>query len=79
MSPVKAYVRAYNHKIVPVMLTVLSTMLGLIPFLLDGTDNKFWYTFAITTMTGLAASVVALVFILPWLVGMKTKKLSNNK
>lgn len=74
LNPVRAYVRAYNHKVVPVMLTVLSTMLGLIPFLFDGVDNKFWYTFAITTMTGLAASLVALVFVLPWFVGMKTVK-----
>ena len=56
------------------MLTVLSTMLGLIPFLWDGDENRFWYTFAITTMTGLSASVVALVFILPWFVGTKIKK-----
>lgn len=74
ISPVKAYVRAYNHKIVPVMLTVLSTMLGLIPFLWDGDENRFWYTFAITTMTGLSASVVALVFVLPWFAGMKSKR-----
>lgn len=80
VSPVKAYVCAYNHKIIPVMLTVLSTMLGLIPFLLDGIDNKFWYTFAITTMAGLTASVVALVFVLPWFVGMKTKNVGlTNK
>lgn len=76
ISPVRAYVRAYNHKIVPVMLTVLSTMLGLVPFLIDGADNKFWYTFAVTSMTGLAASLVALVFVLPWCVRMKNK--SNN-
>ncbi len=73
-DPVRAYVRAYNHKIVPVMLTVLSTMLGLVPFLMDGADNKFWYTFAVTTMTGLSASVVALVFVLPWLMRMKKQK-----
>ena len=74
VSPVKTYVRAYNHKIIPVMLTILSTLLGLIPFLLDGVDNKFWYTFAVTTMSGLAASFVALVFVLPWFMRMKIPK-----
>lgn len=66
VSPVRAYLQAYNHKIVPVILTILSTVLSLIPFLLDGTDNRFWYTFAITTIVGLVASLIALVGILPW-------------
>ena len=76
-SLVKAYVRAYNHKIVPIMLTVLSTVLGLIPFLWDGSENRFWYVFAIAAITGLIASVFAFVFILPWFMRMKPKK-SNS-
>ena len=44
---VRKYVRAFNHKIKPVMLTVISTVLGLIPFLFDGPDEVFWFAFAI--------------------------------
>ena len=66
VSPCRAYVQAYNHKIIPVVLTVMSSVFSLIPFLVDGTDNHFWYTFAITVILGLTASLVALVFILPW-------------
>lgn len=73
VKPLRAYMQAYNHKIVPVILTILSTVLSLIPFLADGPDNRFWYTFSITTIVGLTASLIALVFILPWWVSMKTK------
>ena len=71
VSPFRAYLQAYNHKIVPVILTILSTVLSLIPFLLDGSENRFWYTFAITIIVGLTASLFALVFIMPWWVRFK--------
>lgn len=71
VSPLRAYLQAYNHKIVPVILTILSTVFSLIPFLLDGSDNRFWYTFAITTIVGLTASLFALVFIMPWWIRLK--------
>ncbi len=60
-----SYVRAFNHKIEPSFLTILSTVLGLIPFLIDGPDEVFWFTFALGTMGGLVFSVVALLFYLP--------------
>lgn len=61
----RSFVRAFNHKIVPTLLTILSTALGLIPFLTDGPDEVFWYAFALGTIGGLAFSLVALVFFLP--------------
>ena len=69
----RLFVRAFNHKIVPTLLTVLSTALGLIPFLLDGPDEVFWYAFALGTIGGLAFSLIALIFFLPaWMPGRKT-------
>lgn len=62
---VKLYVRAYNHKIIPILLTVLSTVLGLIPFLLEGEKDVFWFAFALGTMGGLLFSLVALVLLMP--------------
>lgn len=61
----KYYIRAYNHKIVPILLTVLSTLLGLIPFLLDGKDDVFWFAFALGTIGGLVFSLIALVLFMP--------------
>ena len=61
----RLFVKAYNHKIVPILLTVLSTVVGLIPFLFDGASNPFWYSFAVGSMGGLLFSLIALVFALP--------------
>ncbi len=62
---IKLYVRAFNHKIIPILLTVLSTVLGLIPFLMDGPEEVFWFAFAIGTMGGLLFSLIALVLFMP--------------
>lgn len=68
MTSVKAYIRAFNHKIVPISLTVLSTFLGLVPFLMDGASESFWFPFAIGTMGGLLFSLPALMLLFPmWL------------
>ncbi len=61
----KNYLRAYNHKIIPILLTILSTVLGLVPFIFDQDENHFWYSFAMGSVGGLLFSLVALVFALP--------------
>ncbi|MBP3202855.1 MAG: efflux RND transporter permease subunit [Bacteroidales bacterium] len=62
---IRIYVKAFNHKITPILLTVLSTALGLIPFLTDGPEVVFWFDFALGSIGGLLFSVLALVFYLP--------------
>ena len=64
-SPLQIYIRAFNNKIVPISLTVVSTVLGLIPFLMDGPDEVFWFAFAIGTISGLVFSLLALVVVMP--------------
>lgn len=66
------YVRAYNHKITAVFLTILSTVLGLIPFFIDGKEGPFWFSFAVGAAGGLLFSVVAIVFVMP--IFLKIKK-----
>lgn len=58
------YLRAYNAKIIPILLTIVSTMLGFIPFLI-GEISDFWFSLAIGTMSGLAFSLLVLIGILP--------------
>lgn len=74
IGKVRLYVKAFNHKIIPVLLTVLSTVLGLIPFLMDGKEEQFWFSFAIGTTGGLLFSLFALVFILPILFPLKINR-----
>ena len=59
------YIHSFRAKIVPIGLTIISTLLGLIPFLTDGPTEVFWFDFAIGTISGLAVSVLAILFYLP--------------
>lgn len=66
IDPIRFYVKAYNHKIIAVLLTIISTVLGLVPFLIDGPKAEaFWFSFAIGTIGGLIFSMIALVFFMP--------------
>ena len=67
----KLYIKAYNHKIIPILLTIISTVLGLIPFLTDGVNEVFWFSFAVGTMGGLLFSLAGIVLFLPVLSGRK--------
>ncbi|TAL60316.1 MAG: efflux RND transporter permease subunit [Bacteroidetes bacterium] len=55
-----AYIKAFNGKIIPIFLTKLSTIIGLIPFLLTGKDERFWFTLAAGTIGGLVFSLIGL-------------------
>ena len=59
------YLMAFNHKIVPISLTILSTILGLVPFLYDGPEEVFWFAFAMAAISGTAFSILALIIYLP--------------
>ena len=55
-----AYLKAFNGKIIPIFLTKLSTIVGLIPFLLTGKDERFWFALAAGTIGGLMFSMIGL-------------------
>lgn len=65
ISPLKVYIKSFRVKIVPIMLTVISTILGFIPFIIGETRESFWYPLAIGTMGGLVMSIVALLVVFP--------------
>jgi multidrug efflux pump subunit AcrB len=62
-----AYIKAFNGKIVPIMLTLLSTIVGLIPFLLTGKDERFWFALAAGTIGGLIFSLIGLIIYQPFM------------
>lgn len=64
------YIRAFNAKIIPIFLTVVSTILGFIPFMV-GPDapEPFWFPLALGTIGGLATSIPTIILLLPLMIG----------
>ena len=71
---VKTYLKAFNQKIVAITLTILSTVLGLVPFIWGGQNEVFWFAFAAGAIGGLLFSIVAILVYLPLFLKMKTTK-----
>lgn len=64
-KPLDIYITAYSRKIIPISLTIISTILGMLPFIVGGKDLVFWYTFAIGTIGGMVFSIIAFIIYLP--------------
>ncbi|MFC0878289.1 efflux RND transporter permease subunit [Saccharicrinis sp. FJH2] len=75
---VRFYIMAFNHKIIPIILTIFSTVLGFVPFLLGGKQDPFWFSLAAGTMGGLVFSIFALYIYLPLFIKMNRKKFTTN-
>ncbi len=71
----RLYMKAYHHKIIPVLLTVFSTVLGLLPFLIGGQKEPFWFSFAVGTIGGLLFSLIAIVFFFPLFIRLHVKNI----
>ena len=68
-SKMGTYKKAFNSKITSIMLTVLSTVLGFVPFLV-GAREGFWYPMAMGTIGGLVMSLAGIYFFLPLFMGI---------
>ena len=86
MSPVKAYIKSWNIKIVPIFLTIISTVLGFIPFIVGFGREPFWFPLAVGTIGGLLMSFVGIFFFLPLflirkraVIPKKVKRKKNRK
>ena len=65
LSPLRAYVKAWNTKVIPIFLTVTSTILGFIPFMVGAEKEGFWFPLAAGTIGGLIMSVIGVFIFLP--------------
>ncbi|HRW61985.1 MAG TPA: efflux RND transporter permease subunit [Bacteroidales bacterium] len=77
INRLKMYVKAYSFKIIPILLTIMSTILGLVPFVFWGSREPFWFALALGTIGGLVFSIPSLVIFLPLMIknkSVKTKK-----
>ena len=74
LKPVVAYVKAWNAKIIPIFLTVVSTILGFIPFMLGENKEAFWFPMGAGIIGGLVMSIVGIFHYLPIFALKKEKK-----
>jgi len=70
-NSLRLYLKAFNQKIIPIFLTIISTVLGLVPFVWSGQKEVFWFAFAAGAMGGLIFSIVAILIYLPLFLRLK--------
>lgn len=75
LSALRAYVKAWNTKVIPIFLTVASTILGFVPFMVGTEREGFWFPLAAGTIGGLVMSVIGVFLFLPVLT-LKRKQCS---
>lgn len=65
LTSMRAYTKAWNSKIIPIFLTIVSTILGFIPFMIGDGKEAFWFPLAAGTIGGLVVSVFGIFLFLP--------------
>ncbi|WP_158797569.1 efflux RND transporter permease subunit [Pedobacter sp. L105] len=81
LNQAKPFYKSYNKTLIKVVinrgrtifLTTAATICGLIPFLIDGPNEPFWFSLAIGTIGGLIFSFFAIFIALPVFLYQKTK------
>lgn len=71
-TPIIAYLKAFHNKLIPIALTIISTVLGFIPFLWGEKQESFWFSMGLGTSAGLLFSLVVLPVYLPLFLGIKS-------
>jgi multidrug efflux pump subunit AcrB len=68
------YIEAFKQKIFPITLTIISTVIGFIPFVINGQNEVFWFALGAGTIGGLLFSLIGILIYLP-LFTLKKKRL----
>ncbi|MDR2683433.1 MAG: efflux RND transporter permease subunit, partial [Dysgonamonadaceae bacterium] len=79
ISPLRAYIKALDAKIYPIFLTVVSTILGFIPFMIGESKESFWFPLAAGTIGGLILSLIGMFLFLPLFMGVARGKKKSTK
>lgn len=65
LPPQQAYLKAFGGKIVPIVLSVVSTAASFLPFMIESPAGSFWLSVSVGTVAGLVASIVGTVVFMP--------------
>ncbi|MDR2287339.1 MAG: efflux RND transporter permease subunit [Prevotellaceae bacterium] len=74
IKPLRAYIKAWNAKVLPIFLTIFSSVLGFIPFMIGQYREAFWFPLAAGTVGGLIMSFITLFLFLPLFMGAGKKR-----
>lgn len=66
------FLKAFHNKIIPIFLTIISTVLGFIPFIINGQNEVFWFALAVGSIGGLLFSILIILCYLPIFICWKT-------
>jgi multidrug efflux pump subunit AcrB len=69
----KRVIKAVARKSWTILLTVISTCFGLLPFLINGDTEVFWFSLAVGVIGGLTFSIFLVLIVLPVLMIDKRK------
>jgi multidrug efflux pump subunit AcrB len=69
------YQKAFLSKITPVLITILTTIFGLIPFIWDGQQEVFWFSFAAGSIGGLVFSLIGIFLYLPLFMKLQMRRI----
>ena len=62
---ISIYTKAFRQKIVPIWLTVISTVVGMMPFMVLGNKEVFWFSLSVGGAGGLLFSLVVIALFVP--------------
>lgn len=62
---IRLFIKAFNAKAMPILVTTASAILSLLPFMLSGEEKGFWFTLSAGTIGGLIFSLIAVYLFLP--------------
>lgn len=79
LPQLKIFLLALNRKITPMLLTIISTVLGFIPFVVATSRESFWFPLAVGVTGGLLMSILVILLILPLLMVKKTKRAAPSR
>lgn len=74
----RLYIRAFNAKAMPIVITTASAILSLLPFMISGHETGFWFTLSAGTIGGLVFSLLGAYLLLPLCLLPKKKKVQDG-
>jgi len=75
----KLFLKSYNSKIIPVLLSTASMVLGLVPFIIYSQNEPFWYALAVSTIGGLLFSMIAVLIFVPLLLAKPVGRVKESR